>query len=89
MAAQERDHQLVHAPRRGLAEDADGDRAAADRGELADAAGGVLDRPQGAGGVLGEGAARLGGDHAAARAHEQVRAERLLELADLLGDRGL
>ena len=29
------------------------------------------------------------GDDAAARADEQVRAERLLELADLLGDRGL
>ena len=89
MAAQERGHQLVHPPRRRLAEDADGDRAAADRGELADAAGGVLDRPQGAGGGLGEGATGLGGHHAASGAHEEVGAERLLELADLLGDRGL
>ena len=73
----------------GLAEDADRDRAAAQRGELADAVGGVLDGAQAAGGVLGERAAGLGGDDAAAGADEEVGAERLLELADLLGDRGL
>ena len=39
--------------------------------------------------VLGERAARLGGDDAAAGADEEVGAERLLELADLLGDRRL
>ena len=39
--------------------------------------------------MLGERAAGLGGDDAAAGADEQVGAERLLELADLLGDRGL
>ena len=36
-----------------------------------------------------EGAPRLGGDHPASGADEEVRAERLLELADLLRDRGL
>ena len=51
--------------------------------------GGVLDGAQAAGGVLGEHPARLGGDDAAARADEEVGAERLLELADLLGDGGL
>ena len=58
-------------------------------GELADAPGGVLDRAQAAGGVAGERPAGLGRHDAAARAHEQVGAERLLELADLLGDGGL
>ena len=89
MAAQERGHELVDPPGRGLAEDADRDGSASERGELADAVGGVLDRAQAAGRVLGEGAARLGGDHAASGADEEVGAERLLELADLLGDRGL
>ena len=89
MAAQERGHELVDVPRRGVAEDAERDRAAADRGELPDAVGGVLGRAQAARGVLGEGAPGVGGHHAAAGADEEVGAERLLELADLLGDRGL
>ena len=89
MAAQERGDELVEAPGRRPAEDAERDRPAAQRGELADAVGGVLDGAQAAGGVLGERAAGLGGDDAAAGADEQVGAERLLELADLLGDRGL
>ena len=49
----------------------------------------VLERAQAAGGVLGERAAGVGGDDAAPGADEQVGAERPLELADLLGDRGL
>ena len=89
MAAQEGGHELVDAPRRRVAEDADRDGAAAQRGQLADAVGGVLDGAQAAGGVLGERAPGLGGHHAAAGADEEVGAERLLELADLLGDRGL
>ena len=59
------------------------------RGELADAVGRVLDGAQAARGVLGERPAGFGGDDAAARADEEVGAERLLELADLLGDGGL
>jgi hypothetical protein len=39
--------------------------------------------------VLGEGAAGFGGDDATAGADEEVGAERVLELADLLRDRGL
>ena len=58
-------------------------------GELADAVGGVLDGAQAARGVFGERAAGLGGDDAAAGTDEEVGAERLLELADLLGHRGL
>ena len=89
MAAQERGHELVQAPRRRAAEDADRDGAAAQRGELVDAVGRVLDGAEAAGGVLGERAAGVGGHDAAAGADEEVGAERLLELADLLGDRGL
>ena len=51
--------------------------------------GGVLDGAEAAGGVLGEGAAGLGGHDAAPGADEEVGAERLLELADLFRDRGL
>ena len=89
MAAQERRDELVDAPGRRLAEDAEADGAAAEPGELADAPGGVLDRAEAAGGVAGERPAGLGGDDAAAGAHEEVGAERLLELADLLRDGGL
>ena len=39
--------------------------------------------------MLREGAPRLGRDHPASRPDEEVCAERLLELAHLLGDRGL
>jgi hypothetical protein len=39
--------------------------------------------------VLGERASGLGRHDAAPRPHEQVGPERLLELADLLGDGGL
>ena len=60
-----------------------------ERGELADAVGRVLDGAQAARGVLGERAAGLGGHDAAACADEEVGAERLLELADLLSHRGL
>ena len=49
----------------------------------------VLDRAQAAGGVLGEGAARLGGDHPPAGPDEEIGAQRVLELADLLGHGGL
>ena len=89
MAAHERSDELIHSPRGRLAEDAERDGPAAERGELADAVGGVLDGAQAAGGVLGEGAAGFGGYDAAAGADEEVGAERLLELADLLRDRGL
>ena len=89
MPAQERDDELVEPPRRRAAEDADRDRAGLQLGELVDAVGGVFDGAQAARGVLGERPAGLGGDDAAARADEEVGAERLLELADLLGDRGL
>ena len=51
--------------------------------------GGRLDRTQAARRVLGERDAGLGGEHAARGAHEQVGAEDLLELSNLLGDRGL
>ena len=90
MAAQERGHELVRAASAdGPPNDAERDRPAPQLGELADAVGRVLDGAQAARRVLGEGAARLGGDDAAARANEEVGAERLLELADLLGHRGL
>jgi hypothetical protein len=58
-------------------------------GQLADAVGTVLDRAQRARGVLAEGSPGFGGHHPASGADEQVRAERPLELADLLRDRGL
>ncbi len=89
MAAQERQRRLVEAPGRRLAERADRDGAAPQRGELADAAGRVLDGAQAARGVLGERASRLGGHDAPPGADEEVGAERVLELADLLGDRRL
>jgi len=89
VAAQERRDELVQPPRRRAPEHAERDGPAAQRGELADAVGGVLHGAQAAGGVLGEGAARLGHRDAAPCADEEVTAERLLELADLLRDRGL
>jgi hypothetical protein len=89
MAAQERRDDLVDVPRRRPAEDADRHRAAPQRGELVDAVGGVLDGAQAAGGVLGEREAGVGEHHAAPRTDEEVGAERVLELADLLRDRGL
>jgi hypothetical protein len=89
MAAHESGHELIDVPRRRLAEDADADGAPTEGGKLANAAGGVLDRAQGAGGVLAEGAPSLGGHDTASSPDEQLRAERPLELADLLRDRGL
>jgi hypothetical protein len=89
MAAQEERDEFVDVPRRRAAEDADRDGAAAQGGELVDAVGGVLDGAKGAGGVLGEGAAGLGEDDAAAGADEEVGAQGMLELADLFRDRGL
>jgi hypothetical protein len=86
MAAQEERDELVDVPRRRAAEDADGDGAAPQAGELVDAVGGVLDGAKAPGGVLGEGAARVGQHDAAAGADEQVGTERVFELADLLGD---
>jgi hypothetical protein len=89
MPAQERRDVLVHPPRRRLPEDADGDGPAAQRGELPDAPGRILQRGEAPRGVRRERAPRLCRDHAAARPDEEVRAERVLQLADLLGHRGL
>ena len=89
MAVQERGDELVQAPGRRAAEDADRDGAAAQGGQLADAAGRLLDGAEAAGGGLGEGAAGIGERDAAPGADEEVGAERLLELADLLRDRRL
>ena len=89
MAAQEHGDELVHAPGRRLAEGADRDGAAAQRGELADAVGGVLQGAQAARGMLREGPAGFGCHDSAPGADEEVGSERLLELADLLGHRGL
>ena len=86
---QEGRHQLLEPPRRRGAERAERHAAAAHRRELTDAARRVLERAQAAGRVLGEGVARVGRDDAAPRPDEQVGAQRALELADLLGDRGL
>ena len=87
--SQERRDHLLEPPRRRGAERAERHLAAAHRGELADAARRVLERAQARGGVLGEGVPGVGRDDAAPGAHEQVGAERVLELADLLGDGGL
>jgi hypothetical protein len=54
VAAQEAGHDLVDAPRRRTAEDAEGDGSGPERRELTDAACGVFDGAQAAGGVLGE-----------------------------------
>ena len=89
MALQEGRHELLEPPRRRGAERAERHSPAAHRRELADAARGVLERAQAVGGVLGEGVAGVGREHAAAGADEQVGAERALELADLLRDGGL
>jgi hypothetical protein len=89
MAAQEHRDEPVDVPRRRAAEDADGDGAPLECGEFADGAGGVLDGAEAARGVLGERAAGLGEHDAPAGADEQIGAERLFELADLLRDRGL
>jgi hypothetical protein len=89
MPVQEGGHDLVHPPGRWLAEAADRDGPTCHGGELPHAAGGVLDRPQAASRVLGEGAAGLGGHDPAAGADEEVGAECPLELADLIGHRGL
>ena len=89
MSVMTRDVVIVGGGIAGLAEDADRDGPVPERRERADAAGGFLDRAQAAGGVLGEGAAGLGRDDTAAGADEEVGVQRLLELADLLGDRGL
>jgi hypothetical protein len=86
MAAHERGYELIHLPRGGLAEDAERDGPAAERGEFADAVGGVLDGAEAAGGVLGEGAAGFGEYDAAAGADEEVGVERTFELADLFRD---
>src|SRR5918994_2160444 len=86
VVAQERRRELLEAPGERPAEDADRDRAAVQRGELADAARCVLERAQAARRGLGEHTARLRRDDAAAGADEQVGAEQQLELADLLGD---
>jgi hypothetical protein len=89
MPAQERHHELVVAPRERAAEHAELHGPAAQLVQLVDAVGGVLDRAQAPGRVLGKCAACLRGHDPAARAHEQGRGERLLELADLLRDCGL
>ena len=65
------------------------DYARPQRGELVDAVGGVLDGAQAGRGVLGERPSRLGRDDPPAHAQEQIGAQGLLELADLLGHRGL
>lgn len=89
MALQERGDDLVDAPGGGPTEDAEGDGPSAQRREFADAARRILDSAEAADGVLREGPPRIRGNDAAARADEQVRAERLLELADLLRHRRL
>ena len=81
--------ELLEPPRRRGAEGAERHAAAPHRRELADAAGGVVERAQAARRVLGERVAGVGRHDAAAAADEQVGAERALELADLLGDGGL
>jgi hypothetical protein len=82
--AQVRRHELLEPPRQRAAEDTDRDGPRLQRRELADAARRVVERPQAAGGVLGERATRLRRQHAAPDAGEQGRAQQLLELADLL-----
>jgi hypothetical protein len=89
MTTHERGHELIHSPGRGLPEDADRDGSAPERGERADALGGVLDRAQAARRMLREGAPRVGWHHSASGADEKVGAERLFELADLLRNRRL
>jgi hypothetical protein len=89
MAAHERSHDLIDSPCGRLAEDAERGGPAAERGELADAVGGLLDGAEAARGMHGEGAAGFGGYHTTTGAHEEVGAEGMLELADLLRDRGL
>ena len=59
------------------------------RDELAHAAGGVIERLQAAGGMVGEGATGVGGDDAPSGPDEEVDAEQVLHLADVLGHRGL
>ena len=89
MAAHERGHELVDAPRRRPTEDPDGDGPSSERGQLADALGGVVERAQALRSVLGERATGVGGYDAASGTDEEVGPECLLELADLFGDRGL
>jgi hypothetical protein len=89
MVFQECGDEFVDTPGRRLAEDADRDGPASERGELADAVGRVFDGAQAARGMFRERAPGLGGHHTAAGADEQVGAERVLELADLLRNRRL
>ena len=79
----------MQAPGRRRVERAERHYAAAQRRELADALGGVLERAERANSVVGEGVAGVGRDHPATGAHEQVGAQGALELADLLRHRGL
>ena len=88
MAAHERSHDLIHSPCGRLAKTPSAAVPLRERGELADAVGGLLDGAEAARGMHGEGAAGFGGYHATTGAHEEVGAEGLLELADLLRDRG-
>jgi hypothetical protein len=89
MTAQELGHELIHPPGRGLPEDPGRDASAPDRGQLAHAVGGVLDRAQAARRVLGEGTPRVGYHYPASGADEEIGTERLFQPANLLRDRGL
>jgi hypothetical protein len=89
MAVQERPDHLVQAPRRGPVERPERDDALAQLGMGADAGGRLLQRLQRAERMLGEGLAGAGRDDAATGADEERRAERALQPADLVGDRGL
>jgi hypothetical protein len=86
---QEGGHQLVQPPGRRRVERPEGHDATAHRRQLADALGGVLERTQRANGVCGEDVPGVGRNNAAAGADEQVGTQRPLQLANLLGDRGL